>query len=196
MAQEASTRQPEAPLAGAHVGDARSLPWEDGAADVVLLLGPLYHLTDARDRQRTLAEAYRALKPEGVLLASAISRYASTIDGLRSGYLKDPDFAAMVERDLVDGQHRNPTGDPAFFMDNFFHHPDELRDEIATAGFAIGGIYGIEGLCCLLDDAVFDEWWADETLRRRLLSIARTLEAETPLLGASGHLMAVGRKEA
>jgi hypothetical protein len=29
------------------VGDARELPFGDGAADTVLLFGPLYHLTEA-----------------------------------------------------------------------------------------------------------------------------------------------------
>src|SRR5262249_11365599 len=43
IALTASTQQPEAPLASASVGDARSLSWEPGTMDAVLLLGPLYH---------------------------------------------------------------------------------------------------------------------------------------------------------
>src|SRR5688500_14177207 len=31
------------PLASCRVGDARVLEWESGSADIVLLLGPLYH---------------------------------------------------------------------------------------------------------------------------------------------------------
>src|SRR5262245_63908070 len=74
LARQASARQPEAPLASAEVGDARSLTWADGAADSVVLFGPLYHLTDRMDRLLALREAHRVLRPGGVLLAAAMSR--------------------------------------------------------------------------------------------------------------------------
>ena len=109
MARAASSRQPEAPLASVTVGDARSLSWNDKTVDAVLLLGPLYHLTARADRIRALTEAHRVLKAAGLLFAVGISRFASTMDGLRSGFLKDAQFADIVDRDLKDGQHRNPT---------------------------------------------------------------------------------------
>ncbi len=77
-------------------------------------------------------------------------------------------------------------------MDAFFHHPDELRSEVAGAGFNLIGVYGVEGPCWLLRD--FDDWWNDEERRNRLLHIARATETEASLLGVSAHLIAVGRK--
>ena len=192
LAQGASQGQPQAPLASAAVGDACALDWEAASADAVLLFGPLYHLTDGQDRLQALREARRVLKPGGVLLAAGISRFASTFDGLRQGFLKDPAFAAIAAQDLVDGQHRNPTNHPDYFMDTFFHHPDELRREVAAAGFAVGGIYGVEGPGWLLADV--DEWWSQEETRERLLQIARTLETEPSLLGVSAHLVAVATR--
>src|SRR5687768_17389593 len=79
-----------AALASAEVGDARELGLEDASADAVLLLGPLYHLTERVDRVRVLAEARRVCRPGGVVIAAAISRFASTLDGIREGYLLDP----------------------------------------------------------------------------------------------------------
>ena len=193
MASEASQRQPEAPLASTTVGDARALAWGGGTVDAVLLLGPLYHLTEEVDRLQALREAQRVLKPGGVQLAVGISRFASAFDGLRSGYLKDPDFAAIVEQDLKTGHHRNPTGNPAYFMDTFFHLPDGLSQEVAGAGFSIAGVFGIEGPSWLLPD--IGAWWQNDELRQRLLHIARTLETEPNLLGVSPHLMAVARRE-
>ena len=139
------SRQPEAPLASVTVGDARSLSWNDKTVDAVLLLGPLYHLTARADRIRALTEAHRVLKAAGLLFAVGISRFASTMDGLRSGFLKDAQFADIVDRDLKDGQHRNPTTRPEYFTDAFFHHPDELRQEVTEAGFVLTGVYGLEG---------------------------------------------------
>ena len=54
----------------AEVGDARRLAADDGPVDAVVLLGPLYHLPDAADRARALAEARRVLRPGGVVAAS------------------------------------------------------------------------------------------------------------------------------
>jgi SAM-dependent methyltransferase len=192
LARQASARQPEAPLASAEVGDARALAWGPGTADAVVMLGPLYHLTDRADRVRALREARRVLRPGGALLAAAISRFASALDGLCRGFLKDPQFAAIVGRDLTDGQHRNPTGRPEYFMDTFFHHPDELRAEVAEAGFAPARVYGVEGPCWLLPD--FDAWWDNGEYRDRLLRLAGALEAEPSLLGASAHLVAVATR--
>ena len=192
LAQEASQRQPEAPLASANVGDACSLSWNAETVDGVLLFGPLYHLTDKKDRLEALREAHRVLKSGGVLLAVGISRFASTFDGLRKGFLKDPRFADIVNQDLKNGQHRNPANHPEYFMDTFFHHPDELRQEVAEAGFVVRGIYGVEGPGWLLSD--FTEWWDHKEYRERLLRIARTLETEPSILGVSAHLVAVAER--
>jgi ubiquinone/menaquinone biosynthesis C-methylase UbiE len=192
LAREASLRQADAPVASVDVGDARALSWSAESADAVLLFGPLYHLTEREDRLRALREAHRVLRSGGVLLGVGISRFASAMDGLRKGFLKDTHFAEIVNQDLKNGQHRNPTGRPEYFMDTFFHHPDELRQETAEAGFRVTNVYGLEGPCWLAGD--FDEWWNSPDRRERLLEIARTLEAEPSLLGLSAHLVVVAGK--
>jgi ubiquinone/menaquinone biosynthesis C-methylase UbiE len=78
QAREASNLQRDSPLAGAQEGDARRLAWDDESVDAVLLLGPLYHLTSRDDRLRALREAFRVVRPGGVVAAAAISRFAST----------------------------------------------------------------------------------------------------------------------
>ena len=55
-------------------GDARHLAEDDGSYDAVLLLGPLYHLTDRTDRVGALAEARRVTRPGGIVAAAVISR--------------------------------------------------------------------------------------------------------------------------
>jgi SAM-dependent methyltransferase len=116
QARQAARGDPAAAFT-AVIGDARELPAPDQSQDAVMLFGPLYHLTGAADRQRALREAWRVLRPGGRLLAMAISRFASLLDGLYQGWLDDPLFRPIVERDLADGQHRNPdpVGRPEFF---------------------------------------------------------------------------------
>src|SRR4051794_28159605 len=105
----------------ASVGDARDLPVPDGAVDAVLLLGPLYHLTDHADRLAAWREAVRVVVPGGVVVAMAINRFASLFDGLAQSYLFDPRFRAIVAQDLATGVHENPTGDPRWFTTAYFH---------------------------------------------------------------------------
>jgi ubiquinone/menaquinone biosynthesis C-methylase UbiE len=179
------------PLASCRVGDARALDFPAQCADIVLLLGPLYHLTEAADRARALSEVRRVLKPGGRLFAAAISRWASTLDGLSRDLLQDPRFAAIVEQDLRDGQHRNPTERLDYFTTAYFHRPDELRAEMVTAGLILDGLYGVEGPGWFLSDVT--DRLADPRRRAELLQVACMLESEPSVLGVSAHLLAVTR---
>jgi SAM-dependent methyltransferase len=174
------------------VGDARALDVSGETADVVLLLGPLYHLTQPGDRARSLQEAARVLKPGGWLFAAAISRWASALDGLARDLLQDPRFALIVEQDLLDGQHRNPTERLDYFTTAYFHRPDELAGEVLAAGLALGGVYGVEGPGWILPDVA--ERMADAHRREALLRVARIVETEPSVLGSSAHLLAVAQR--
>jgi SAM-dependent methyltransferase len=180
-------------LASLRVGDARALSEPDACADMVLLLGPLYHLVDAGDRRRALAEAARVLRPGGVLIAAGISRWASILDGLSREALGDPAFARIVERDLADGQHRNPTDEIEYFTTAYFHQPDDLRDEVAEAGLVVEGLYGVEGPGWMFPD--FLDRWEDDNRRAMLLEAARQLESVPSVIGTSAHLIVVGQRD-
>jgi ubiquinone/menaquinone biosynthesis C-methylase UbiE len=193
QAREASARQPGTPVASLRLGDARRLEEADASVDAVLLLGPLYHLTEHADRVDALTEARRVLKPDGLLFAAAVGRYASLLSGVAENLLCDPDFAAIVARDLEDGQHRNPTAKD-YFTTAFFHLPAELQSEVNQAGLEVIELLGVEGPGWLLPD--IERRWQDPAERERLLEAARTVEREPALLGIHPHLLAVARRPA
>lgn len=161
-------------------------------ADAILLLGPLYHLTERADRIKSLREAYRVLRPGGPLFGVAISRFASLFDSLSNGFFAKPEFAGILERDLAEGQHRNATGDLNYFTTAFFHRPYELREEVSDAGFRDVRLFPIEGPGWIARD--FENLWRDEVQRARLLQYVRKVENEPEILGASAHLMAIANK--
>lgn len=194
QAREASKRNPDHPIASISLGDARSLKFPDGMADAVLLFGPLYHLTERNDRLEALREARRVVRVNGVVLAVGISRFASTLDGLFRGLLDDPEFLPIVKRDLIDGQHRNPTHHPEYFTTAFFHLPDELKAEVEAAGLHTVNILPVEGPAWLIPD--FEKHWRDPGRRERLLNAVRSLEDQPSILGASAHIMVVAQKRA
>jgi ubiquinone/menaquinone biosynthesis C-methylase UbiE len=194
LVEEARRRSAAAasPLASASVADGRSLPQPDRWADAVLVMGPLYHLPAAADRLAALREAFRVLVAGGIVVAAAISRYASALDGLAQKLARDPRFVAIRNRDLAEGQHRNDTGDPAYFTTAYFHRPDDLRGEMEAAGFEDVRVLGVEGPGWILSD--FDARWADPGLRWDLIEVAQALEEEPTVIGASAHLLTIGRK--
>jgi len=98
----------------------------------------------------------------------------------------------IIEQDLKTGQHRNPTNKPEYFTTAFFHHPDELEGEIKQAKFRSVKVFAVTSFAWLLP--AFKQIWKDPQLRARLVSILDRIELERSLLGASDHLLAVGRK--
>ena len=91
----------------AEVGDAqrlvtpRDLAQGDESFDVVLLLGPLYHLIEREERLLALREARRVLRPSRLLFVAAISRFVALLDLLvNHDRLHEPEISRLVEESL------------------------------------------------------------------------------------------------
>jgi ubiquinone/menaquinone biosynthesis C-methylase UbiE len=191
--EQVKTAEAGALLASIGQGDARRLDFESDSMDVVLLLGPLYHLPDRSDRIRALEETCRVLKRGGLVFCVAVSRFASLLSGLKRGFLSDPEFREIVQRDLKDGKHLNPKEVPGYFTTAYFHRPEELAEEIKEAGFSHLRTIGLQGPSWLLGD--FDEQWEDLERKKIILEVLRLIEDEATLLGINAHLLALGKKE-
>ncbi|MDA1313049.1 MAG: class I SAM-dependent methyltransferase [Acidobacteria bacterium] len=192
QARAASSTQEDYSVASIQAGDTRELPQLDGSIDAVLLMGPLYHLTERSERLAALREAHRVLRPGGVIVAAAISRCASLMAGLTEGHIDDPEFVSILERDLHEGQHRNLPHNLSYFTTAFFHRPEELLDEVQDAGFGTVSILPVEGPGWLAKD--FEERWANPSRRKQLLDLVRRTEKESSLLMVSPHLLAIAER--
>ena len=192
QARKASESQPSHPLASVTQGDARSLSHSEGSADAILLMGPLYHLTVRDQRLSALREAHRVLKPGGLLVAKAINRFASLLDGLRRGYIDDPEFATILRRDLDEGQHRGHPNEVSYFTMAFFHRPEDLEGEVFEAGFDQLGLYSVQGPGEIASD--LEGRMSDPTRRVQLLDLIRSVEQEETLVGMSSHFVVVATK--
>ncbi len=177
------------PPASLRVGDARHLSLPDEFAEALILHGPLYHLADRTDRLQALAEAKRVLRPGGLLLAFAITRYAGLIYGLLQGYVFDPAYQQMIDTEVKTGRRENPPDWLVTFPQAHFHLPDELKAEIQGSGLLVEAILGILGPAWMVPQ--LDASWQNETQREVLLNIARLTEHE-PVLGP--RLLAIARK--
>lgn len=176
----------------AETGDARRLSRSDGSADVVLLLGPLYHLPERGERLEALAEAKRVLRSGGLLFAATISRFAALLDLLVNwDRLHEPEVFEMVEQSVHSGIFSGP-GQGELFTTAYFHRPRELAEETTEAGFIDVELFQIEGPGFLVRDLA--ERWKDPARRNALLQAARLIEQEDEILALSSHLLAVAHR--
>lgn len=186
----AARRGADAPATAA-VGDGCRLPYPADSADLGLLLGPLYHLTEETNRVAALREMGRVVRPGGRIFAAAISRFASLLDTFRRETIADEAIRAVVDADLETGVHRSPA-DRHMFTTAYFHRPHELRREVEEADLLCEKILAIEGPLILLPQ--FQSWVDDGGVwLKRLLRYAARIETEESLLGATAHLLAVAR---
>lgn len=192
QAKEASDQQPEYPIASISLGDARALGFSSVSADIVLLLGPLYHLIDKRERLLALGEAYRVLRDGGIMIAAGISRFASLLDIFFQGRLGISVSRDIVHSDLKTGYHRNPTENLEYFTDAYLHRPEELRSELVESNFQHQATLAVQGPAWLFRPV--EDYWTDPDQRAAVLDLIRKVEAEPSILGMSAHILAIGTK--
>ncbi|MBQ1122659.1 class I SAM-dependent methyltransferase [Streptomyces sp. B15] len=177
----------------AELGDARDLHEPDAKYDAVLVLGPLYHLLERSDRDQALAEAYRVVRPGGLIAAAGINRYASLFEHSAFAHLYKDGVRRSIESILASRIHDGKKS----FTAAYFHSGAELRDEVAEAGFEDAEVFGIEGPTWAMLKAT--EQYTKESvigsgLFESALTAARMAEPYPELLAASSHLLAVGRR--
>ncbi|MGW7292628.1 class I SAM-dependent methyltransferase [Streptomyces xiamenensis] len=181
----------------AEVGDARALRAGDGTYDVVLLLGPLYHLTERADRLAALAQARRVVRPGGLVAAAGINRYAPVFDNTATTRLGagENGTGASVADIVATGVHRGMDR----FTTAYFHTAAELAGELAEAGLPGAGVHGVEGPSWGLLRAVelhTGEHLTGSPLFTAALEAARIADGYPELLAASSHLLAITRRPA
>lgn len=174
-------------LAGYSVGDARELEQKDNSADVVLLLGPLYHLIKKEDRDQALKEAYRVLKPGGILFAAAITRFASFMDAMHKKVVTFK--SKVIEHEFKTGVHEKISEGFSFA---YLHHPNELKEEIQKNGFKNVTLRAVEGP--VWDKRSLEDLAQDEKEWENVLMFLEQIEMEETIMGASAHIIATGKK--
>lgn len=179
------------PSVAARAGDARELAEHDASYDVVLLLGPLYHLPERADRVRALSEARRVVRPGGLVVAATINRFAGLHDMLRQELYFTAGHRARVDREREEGHHDPDDG--GLFTTAYFARPHEAPEEFRDAALAVTGQYGLEGVAWLMGGV--EDWLDDPDRREAVLAATRRIESEPTLLGTSGHLLTAGRRD-
>ena len=204
MSAELAAEYPGAKLASAEVCDARCVPRPDGTADAVLLMGPLYSITEYEERILAIRECGRLLKDGGILFSAALTPYSVLVSRLRVYHeddtkkrreLDDPAVLGIIERALADGCYINPEKKIANGIgSSHLHTAKALREELALGGFDTTSVHGVMGGAWLAPN--LNELLANEETKALLMKTVRMLDTHEEVIGLSGHLLAVSRKMA
>jgi len=151
----------------------------DASFDVVLLLGPLYHISDAADREKCINEARRVCKPGGTIFFAYIS---NDMVVLTQTFYYDLNY-------LVDGEYNHETFELNNFPFVFFTVPN-ARNELTNAGVELLHEIAVDGVSELLAEKInqLDDAGYKQYLRYHFYC------CEKPeMLGRSNHLLFIGR---
>lgn len=203
MSAELAVEYPGTRLASATVCDARAIPRPEASADAVLLMGPLYSITEYEERILAIRESRRLLKPGGLLFSAALTPYSVLVSRLavyhendtpKRRELDDPAVMAIIERALEDGCYINPEKKIANGIgSSHLHTAKALREELLAGGFSMTVVHGVMGGAWLAPN--IHELMLNESTRRTLMKTVRLLDTHEEIIGLSGHLLAVSRKE-
>lgn len=173
----------------AEVADATSLSnYESESFDVVLNLGPMYHLTNEIDRERCIKESLRVLNKGGILATAYINKHFI----LNFVMPRDKNFLTnnFVDKVMHTGVIKEGEKE-CFWTDNFFTTPIEIENFISRFGIEIIDHVGTDGISPMISDFV-DSLNAEEysTWLNYCLASCR----EKSILGMSNHGLIICKK--
>ncbi|MEU1311026.1 class I SAM-dependent methyltransferase [Streptomyces cinnamoneus] len=176
----------------ASLGDACHLDEPDHSYDAVLLLGPLYHLTERADRVQALQEAVRTARPNAPVAVAAMNRYSHFLDQA----VKHSLTSTAVLSATTDTMHTGEYDQPGLgFTTSYFHTVNELRDELATAGLSTVSLYGTEGpgywILKTIEKASKVHISRDSAEFASALAAARLADTQQDVLVMTAHLLAI-----
>lgn len=172
-------------------GDARHLEYEtDNKYEAILLLGPMYHIQDIRERISILEECKRILKPKGIIIIS----YINTLGVLKNGITE-----FYEEFENLDTVYKyfssNSYGKENSFTDSYFTTPDEAIKEVMESGLDIISYAGAESFLSGMTNKVTEHYLNNKEVYLNLLKVAAEKCEMKEFRDSTEHLLIVAEKE-
>lgn len=128
-----------------HQGDARDLSiFKDEQFDVVLCLGPLYHLSKTEDKLKCISECTRVLKKGGIIAFSYINNFMSFLGNVKrnKAYLTKRNIRNHLDLGIEESKIFN------------FIKPDEMNNLINKFPIKMIKHISTDGISPLMDDTI------------------------------------------
>ncbi len=162
--------------------------FDDESFDVVLNMGPFYHLINEADREKCIKESLRVLKKGGLLITSYIPRfYVFQYVALQDKNFLDDNFA----KQLIQTGELHHNDEKCFWTDTYYSTYEEMQSLYKQNGLKVMDHFAQDGITPYFSEKV--DKWNDEEFKTWCdyhFSICR----EKSILGASNHVIIVGEK--
>lgn len=173
------------PLLFCEKGNALNLQaYDDEQFDVVLLMGPLYHLIEEQDRMQCMREALRVLKPNGLIFVSFISDYAPIQDCVRAAHFFDESIEDLLAY-LHEGKNKQA------FTSAYFSSSEEAQSLMTVFGLEQLVFAGVENILGSKENQLRT---LDEVEKAKWMELSYQLSQDKKLFGSSEHYLYIGRK--
>ena len=128
--------------------------YKDNSFDVMLLFGPLYHLTENDEREKCVSEVWRVLKTGGKVFASFIPHLAGSI-ALVQRFCWSPDQVSIntLEECFNSGKFKNLSNKG--FQEGYYPVSEEIENLFAANGFDKLLVRSIRGFGYEKEDVIF-----------------------------------------
>lgn len=153
--------------------------YESESFDIVLVFGPLYHLSNDEDKQKCIAEAKRVCKADGKIFFAFISNDMVIL----TEFSYRPDY-------FLKGDY-NKTN---FRLDNFpfvFHTVDRCREVLKNGGIKIIKEIASDGVSELMEENINA---LDDESYEQYLKYHFYICEKPEFLGMTNHLLFIGEK--
>jgi SAM-dependent methyltransferase len=171
------------------LADARDLVQvSETGFDAVLLMGPLYHLIEEADRKLVLQKTFDRLRAGGIIFSSFISRFGIMGQLLKEipGWIEDQvEVQSLLERG------KRPDDYPRGGFRGYFAQVSEISPLHEAIGFETLSLVAVEPAISA-DDESYNKLQGKQ--RQLWLDLFFRLSTESSILGASRHLLYIGKK--
>lgn len=132
--------------------------FEDESFDVVLNMGPFYHLIEEEQRQKCLSECLRVLRKGGILITAYIPRFFV----FQYAALRDRQYLdrRLVEQIIQTGKLRHDD-EKCFWTDTYYATMDEMIRCYEDRQLKVIDHFAQDGLAPLVAETV-DNWSEDQ----------------------------------
>lgn len=160
----------------------------DDSFDIVLNMGPFYHLITEEQREKCMKECLRVLRKGGLLVTAYIPRYYvfQYIATSNEKYLDEHLAKQLIETGVL--KHDD---EKCFWTDTYYSSKDEMESIYRRYGLKIVDHFAQDGLAPLLSQKV-DKW--DENQFKTWCDYHYSVCREQSILGASNHVVIIGKK--
>ena len=166
--------------------------YNDQSFDVVLLFGPLYHLTEKAEREKCITEVSRVLKKGGKVFASFIPHLSGSI-ALVQRFCWSPDQVDIntLEECFESGKFKNLSDKG--FQEGYYPTSEEIENLFSANGFEKIMLRSIRGFGYEKEDVIFK--FKNKNVFSKILDMIDSTAEDKSIIEMCGHAMYVGIKK-